>query len=173
MSAVVDMLTSTDRKALLRFLGMVTFLSRWLPRLVDMRKPLTALLKDDAEWTWTAVHQQAVDDIKNEVANTLVLRFFDPNIPATIQTDASSTDLGTALLQNDQPVAYISRELTDVESRYARIEKELLTILFAAEKFEHYIYGRHTVVHSDHRPLQSIFVEPISQMTAWLQRMLV
>jgi len=151
---------------------MVTFLSRWLPRLADMRKPLMALLKDDAEWTWTAAHQQAVDDIKNAVASTPVLRLFDPSVPATIQTDASSTDLGAELLQNDQPVAYISRALTDAESRYAQIEKELLAILFAAEKFEHYIYGRHTVVHSDHRPLQSIFVKPISQTTAWLQRML-
>ena len=52
--AIVDMPTPTDRKALLRFLGMVTFLSRWLPRLADMRKPLTELLKDDVEWTWTA-----------------------------------------------------------------------------------------------------------------------
>ena len=119
-----------------------------------------------------AAHQQAIDDIKNVVANTPVLRFFDLNIPATIQTDASSNGLGAALLQNDQPVAYISRALTDAESRYAQIEKELLAILFAAEKFEHYIYGRHTVVHSDHRPLQSIFVKPISQTTAWLQRML-
>lgn len=51
-----------------------------------------------------------------------------------------------------------------------QIEKELLAIVFAAEKFELYIYGRHTVVHSDHRPVQSIFV---SQTTARLQRMLV
>ena len=147
--AIVDMPTPTDRKALLRFLGMVTFLSRWLPRLADMRKPLTELLKDDVEWTWTASHQQAVENIKKAVTSAPVLRFFDPNIPAIIQTDASSTGLGAVLLQNDQPVSYISRALTDAETRYAQIEKELLAIVFAAEKFEHYIYGRQTVVHSD------------------------
>jgi len=98
VSAVVDMPTPTDHKALLRFLGMVTFLSSWLPRLADMHKPLTALLKDDAEWTWTAAHQQAVDDIKNAVTNMPVLRFFEPSIPATIQTHASSTGLRAALL---------------------------------------------------------------------------
>ena len=165
--------TPTDRKALLRFLGMVTFLSRWLPRLADLRKPLSELLKDDVEWTWTAVHQQAVECVKNAVSNTPVLRFFDPSVPAVVQTDASSTGLGAVLLQNDQPVAYVSRALTDAEARYAQIEKELLAVVFAVEKFEHYIYGRHTVVHSDHRPLQSIFLKPISQTTARLQRMLV
>jgi len=171
--AIMDMPTPTDRKALLRFLGMVTFLSRWLPRLADMRKPLTELLKDDVEWMWTAVHQQAVERVKEAVSSTPVLRFFDPGIPAMIQTDASSTGIGAVLLQNDQPVAYVSRALTDAETRYAQIEKELLAIVFAAEKFEHYIYGQRTVVHSDHRPLQSIFVKPISQTTARLQRMLV
>jgi len=149
--AIVDMPTLTDRKALLRFLGMVTYLSRWLPRLADIRKPLTELLKDDVDWTWTGVHQQAVDHIKNVVSITPVLRFFDPSIPAIIQTDASLTGLGAVLLQNDQPVSYVSRALTDAETRYAQIEKKLLAIVFAVEKFEHYIYGKHCVVHSDHR----------------------
>jgi len=55
---IVDMPTSTDRKALLRFLGMVTFLSHWLPCLTNMRKLLMELLKNDLEWTWTASHRQ-------------------------------------------------------------------------------------------------------------------
>jgi len=167
------MLTPADCKALLRFLGMVTFLSHWLPHLADLRKPLTELLKDDVEWTWTAVHQQAVEKIKDAVSNTPVLRSFDPSIPSVIQTDASSTGLGAVLLQNDQPVTYVSHALTDAETCYAQIGKELLAIVFAVEKFEHYIYGRHTVVHSDHCPLQSIFVKPISQTTARLQRILI
>ena len=84
--AIVEMPMPADRKALVRFLGMVTFLSRWLPRLADLRKLLTELLKDDVEWTWTAVHQQAVEKIKDAVSNTPVLRYFDPSIPAVIQT---------------------------------------------------------------------------------------
>ena len=48
-----------------------------------MHKPLTKLLKDDVELTWTAVHQQAVD-IKNAAVSTPVLRFFDPNVQAII-----------------------------------------------------------------------------------------
>jgi len=107
--AIVDMQTPADRKALLQFLGMVTFLARWLPHLAGMRKPLTELLKEDAEWTWTTVHQHAVDNIKKAVSSAPVLRFFDQSIPAAIQTDATYTGLDFVLLQNDQPVAYVSR----------------------------------------------------------------
>jgi len=63
--------------------------------------------------------------------------------------------------------------LTDAETRNAQIEKELLAIIVAVEKFDYYIYGRHAVVHSDHRPLQSIFAKQILQTTARLQRMFI
>jgi hypothetical protein len=102
-----------------------------------------------------------------------VLRYFDASKQAVIQCDASAGGLGAVLLQEDQPVAYASRALTDAESRYSVCEKELLAICYAVERFEYYIYGRHTIVHSDHRPLQAIFQKPISASTPRLQRMLI
>ena len=116
---IVVMPRLTDRKALLRFLDLVTFLSRWLLGLADMHKPLSDLLKDDVEWTWTEAHQQTVAKINKVAANVPVLRNFDPDISAIIQTDALSTGLGAGLQQNDQPVAYVARALTDAETRYA------------------------------------------------------
>jgi len=54
-------------------------------------------------------------------------------------------------MQNGHPIAYASRALTETESRYAQIEKEVLAIAFSAEKINDYKFGRRTVVQSDHK----------------------
>ena len=60
-----------------------------------------------------------------------VLRYFNPQLPVTLQVDASAVGVGGALLQNDQPVAFYSNTLTATEQRYAVIEKECLATCLA------------------------------------------
>ena len=47
--------------------------------------------------------------------------------------------------------------IPETESRYAQIEKEMLAIVFSEEKFNDFTFGRRTVVHTDHKPLESIY----------------
>ena len=82
-----------------------------------------------------------------------------------IQADASQSGLVTCLLQKGKPVAYASCSLSTCEISHAQIEKELLPIVFAATKFHHYIYGFHTRVWSDHKPLEAIFKKPLHQIS--------
>ena len=71
-------------------------------------------------------------------------------------------------------MAYALRTLTGAETRYAQIEKELLTIVFACERFEPCVYGRHIVhVETDHKPLEPIFVKELNAAPKRLQRMLL
>lgn len=79
---------------------------------------------------------------------------------------------GKALLQEERPVAYSSRVMTQTEQNYAQIEKELLAIVYACEKFDQYIFGRsNVIVQSDHKPLETIFRKPIHSSPKRLQRM--
>ena len=55
-------------------------------------------------------------------------------------------------MQNDQSIAYASRALTDAETHYAQIEKELLAVVYGLEKFHTYTYGSSVAVQSDHKP---------------------
>ena len=93
--------------------------------------------------------------------------------PVTISCDASQSGLGAVLLQLECPVAYVSRALTDTEQRYAQIEKELLAVVFAFEKFNQYVYGKTVSVQSDHKPPESILKKPLHHAPPRLQRMLL
>ena len=172
--AIRDMPTPTDVKSLKRFLGMVTYLAKFLPHLSSVCEPLRRLELKDVEWCWLSVHDDAVQSIKNLVCEAPVLKFYDVNREVTIESDASLSGLGACLLQEGQPVAFASRALTQAESRYAQIEKELLSVVFACERFDTYLYGRDVVhVKTDHQPLEAIFKKDLGSAPKRLQRMLL
>lgn len=78
-----------------------------------------------------------------------------------------------ALLQNQKPVAYASRALTDTETCYAQIEKEMLAIVYALEKFNQLTFGRHVTVYSDRKPLEAILKKPLVCALRRLQGMIM
>ena len=116
------------------------------------------LLRKDVEFQLSHEQDKAFQEIKIILTKNggPVLRFFDVQKPVTISCDASPTGLGGVLLQGGCPVAYASISLTDAESRYAQIEKELLAALFSLERFNQYTYGKKVHVESDHKPLEVI-----------------
>ena len=174
IKAIRCMPEPNDVAGVRRFLGMTQYLAKFLPALSDMTAPLRALTKQNVEFSWQNEQQSAFDSIKSAVAQTPILRYYSLNEEVTVQCDASQTGLGATLMQNGQPVAYASRALTDAETRYAQIEKELLAIVFACERFDLYLYGRQQVtVQSDHQPLEAIFKKPLVDTPARLQRMLL
>ena len=52
------------------------------------------------------------------------------------------------------PVAYVSRSITEGETRYAQIKKEALATTWACERFTNYILGKQIIqIETDHKPL--------------------
>lgn len=107
------------------------------------------------------------------MANAVKLIHYDPNKPAVIETDASLKGLGAVLIQDGKPVHFLSKALTPAEVNYSNINWELLPVLFACEKLHRYTFGQKITVHTDDKPLQSIFQKPISLSPGRLQRMLL
>ena len=70
------------------------------------------------------------------------------------------------------PVAYGSKTLTDAESQYANIERELLGVVARVEKFHTFCSGRSTIILSNHKPLTSIVRKDLVNAPPRLQRLL-
>ena len=77
----------------------------------------------------------------------------------TVQADASMRGLGAALIQNGEPIAFVGKSLAAMDKRYANIEREPLTIVFACKMFHTYLYGRTFTGGSDHKPLELIHLK--------------
>ncbi|CAH1233393.1 RTL1 [Branchiostoma lanceolatum] len=173
VAAIAKMPRPTDAQAVQRLIGFVTYLAKFLPKLSDVCEPLRKLTVKDSEFEWLDAHEKILETLKELVSTAPVLKYYDPTEELTLQTDASSTGLGAAIMQNGQPVAYASRALTDSETRYAQIEKEMLGVVFGLERFHQYTYGREVKVQTDHKPLEMIVLKPLHAAPRRLQRMLM
>ena len=157
-----------------QLLGMTQYLAKFLPHLSDITKPMRDLTQKGVAWVWDCAQQEAFSTLKKALSSTPVLRYYILGEEVTLQCDASQSGVGAALMQNGQPVAYASIALTTAETRSAQIEKELLAIVFACERFEVYIYCRDQVnVETDHKPLEAIVLKPLNIAPKRLQRMLL
>ncbi|CAB4002906.1 Transposon Ty3-G Gag-Pol poly [Paramuricea clavata] len=152
---------------------MVNYLAKFIPDLAQNTSVIRDLLKERNGWTWQPEHQKCFDDLKTACSSQPTLVYYDVNKPVKISCDSSQYGLGAVCLQDEKPVAYASRTLNDTEKRYAQIEKELLAIVYACERFHQYVYGRTVQIESDHKPLESIFQKPLYQSPLRLQRMLL
>lgn len=173
IKAIVDMPAPTDVSSAKRLLGVITFLAKFVPHLTTVVKPIQALTCKDVVWYWGSEHEKAMQKVKALISAAPVLAHFDARKPLIVQCDASQQGLGRVLMQENHPIAYASRSMTSAEQNYAQIEKELLSVVFAMERFHQFTYGRTVIVHNDHKPLVSIHKKPISKAPMRLQRMLM
>lgn len=156
-----------------QFLGIVQYMSPFIPNLADHTEILRSMTKKDSVWSWTASHEKSFQKLKSLICSECTLTYFDPKLPTTIQVDASKKGLGAALVQQGKPIAFASKALTDVEQRYANIERELLAIVFGCTRFHTYVFGTKFIVESDHKPLECIQHKSLANTPPRLQRMML
>ena len=134
--------TPASKQDVKRLLGMVNYLQKFMPNLSEITAPMRDLLKETNQFHWDEqVQGCSFKQVKQNLSAAPVLKFFDPKDEVELQCDTSDRGLGACLMQGGQPVAYASRSLTDTETNYAQIEKEMLAILFGVEQFEQCVYG--------------------------------
>jgi hypothetical protein len=153
---IVDYKAPTTKKELQRFLGFINYDRIFIKNITEKIKLLYKLLEKNRKFVWGEEENKTFENIKSEWSKHLELTIPDMNENFELETDASDIGLGAVLLQKGSPVAYISRSLTPCERNYSITEKEVLASLWAMEKFNFYLYGRESVLITDHKTIEEI-----------------
>ena len=111
--------------------------------------------------------------IKKEIAKAPILAYYDPNKETISQTDTNIKGLGACLMQQGKPVYFASKALTETQKAYVVIELESLAVVWAMEKFHHFLYSTHFILETDQNPLEAILSKNLNQAMPQLQRILI
>lgn len=155
------------------FLGLVTYVGRFLPNLATITAPLRELIRSGSKFCWGKEQQESFAKLKDLISNVQQLYFFDNTLRTRVIADASPV---AVLVQFEgptdfqpRPIAYASKSLTATERRYCQTEKEALALVWSVERFAIYLYGRTFELETDHKPLEAIF-QPTSRPCARVER---
>ena len=189
ISTLTEMPAPKNKKELQSFLGIINYLSKFSPDMVEVCKLLRKLTLSKAMWTWNASYQQQFEKAKMLIKAEMCMKFYYINKLLYLETDASGIGLGAALLQlrDDTlcqahmvpdntilcPITFASKSLMGAEHRYSDIECKALGILHGLEKFHHYCFGREVLMITDHKPLVSMFNKDVATLSQCIQHILL
>ena len=155
------------------FLGLMTYLSPFIPKFSTQAKPLRDLMKADIPFEWDTDHELCYTQLKQLVSKSGALAYYNATQPLTLEVDASQKGLGAALTQNGHVVAFASKSLTRTQSNYSNIEREALGLVHGIQRFHTYLYGREFGAITDHKPLVNIWSRPLNTAPPRLQRLFI
>ena len=176
VKAVAEWPVPRNVKELRQWLGLANYLHKYSKNYAATAKPLSSLLKKEAEWVWTAECDAAFKELKRSLVEAPVLALPDASKPFSVVCDASQYAIGCALMQKDgdgvdRVISYQSRLLKGSELNWPVHDKELLAIKYALLKFRVHLLGPNEfVVFTDHASLRFAINTPhLSQrMARWL-----
>nr|XP_024003241.1 solute carrier family 12 member 7 [Salvelinus alpinus] len=111
VAAIKQMPRPTDVQGVQRFLGMVNYLAKFCSHATEICEPLRQLTHKDSLWEWSEIHGQAFNKIRDTIAQTPVLKYYNPTEQLVLQCDASETER----LKDIQRATELDRELPDTE----------------------------------------------------------
>lgn len=162
--AILDFPQPQTREELRRFLGMLNFYRKVIPRAAEVQREVNKLLlgpekakKTPLEWTPEAL--ESFEACKRTLADSTLLAHPVPGAPLAIVTDASDTAMGGALQQlvngTWQPLGFFSRRLCPAQIKYSPYDRELLAIYETIRYFRPMLEARPFTIYTDHKPLTS------------------
>ena len=138
------------------FLGLAGFYRRFVKDFSTIAAPLNELTKKGVAFQWGPAQDHAFNTLKEKLTCAPLLQL--PNFGKTfeLECDASGIGIGGVLLQEGKPVAYFSEKLSGPCLNYSTYDKELYALVRVLETWQHYLWPKEFIIHSDHESLKHI-----------------
>ncbi|WVZ51461.1 hypothetical protein U9M48_002607 [Paspalum notatum var. saurae] len=134
------------------FLGLTGYYRRFIKGYGVLARPLTNLLKKNS-FQWSPQADAAFVALKQAMQTAPVLAL--PNFQEIfiVETDACALGIGAVLMQNDRPIAFLSKALGEKQRQLSIYEKEFLAVIMTVEKWRSYLQRNEFIIRTDHRSL--------------------
>ena len=153
--------------ALKSFMGMVQYFAAFLPSLGTEMPKLLPLLKKGIHFEFSEEHQQAMDNIVDDLKNCTLLAYADESKDFYVITDSCCTSAAGCLFQyslnketnqlSPRPISFCARRLTKAERNYPITQLELLNAVYCISKFSPYFNTTNVHVLTDCKPLLDLY----------------
>ena len=160
---IKTLMSPTTVKGIRSFLGHTGFYKRFIKDFSKISRPLCRLLEKYENFDFDESCRSAFEEIKSRLVSAPIMLTPDWNNEFEIMCDASDYAMGAVLGQRTKKIFkaiyYASKTFNKAQENYSTTEKEMLTMVFACEKFRPYISRSHVVIHTDHAVIKYLMAK--------------
>ena len=164
VAAILEWPQPRSVKEVQSFLGFANFYRKFIATYSSIAAPLTTLTRKVSraqKFTWTPEADAAFRQLQQAFTSAPILQHFQPDIPLTLEADASDFAIGCILSHHTAagdilPICFYSRKLTPAELNYPIYDKELLAVVEGFRQWRVYCEGAVVPVEvfTDHKNLE-------------------
>ena len=154
VQAMKDWPAPTNVSQVRSFHGLAGFYRRFVRDFSTIASPFNELTKKGVEFKWGNSQEDAFQELKKRLTEAPVLILPDFTKTFEVECDASGIGIGGVLMQQGKPIAYFSEKLGGAQLNYSVYDKELYALVRALETWQHYLWPKEFVIHSDHEALK-------------------
>jgi hypothetical protein len=168
-----------SKKEVQDFLGKINFLRRFILNFAKLVKHITSMLKKGNEVKWTTEPREYFVQIKKALTEAPMLMSPDYSKDFLIFSFTSFDTVAVVLLQRneegrEQPIAFFSKALRDVEVRYEIMEKKAYALVKALKDFKVYVLHSKVSAYVALASVKAILVQPdiYGKRSKWIAKIL-
>jgi RNase H-like domain found in reverse transcriptase len=166
IEAMVSWQIPKNVKELRGFLSLTGYYRIFVKGYGTISKPLTQLLKNDS-FQWSEEAEVAFHELKQDMCTAPVLAMPDFHPPFVLETNVNANGIGAVLMQGGKVIAYFSKALGVKSQALSTYEKELLALVTAVQKWQHYFQGNSFVIKTDNLSLKYLLEQRLTILSQY------